>query len=175
MFDSLWNFSVETYQRPGVREACLGLQDDIGADVNILMYCCWRGRMAGEEIGALMAALAPWQLGVVSELRAVRRALKSMLADLGEFSEAAARLRKKVAALELEAEKLQQAMLARHAADHSAGPPSPQAAADNLQHYFARLAKAPNREAHKALAILIAAAFPNFGEGDVNAAIADLR
>jgi len=175
MTDTLWDFSVATYRRPGVQEACLALQDGMDADVNILMYCCWRGRLKREEFELLLAALAPWQYTVVRGLRSVRRALKPMLAELDEFSADAGGLRKKVAALELEAEKLQQAMLGRHAADHAAGPPSPRSAADNLACYFTCLAKAPDGEAQKALKILIGAAFPDDGEEAIEAAIATLK
>ena len=109
-----WDFSLETYRRPGVQEACLKLQDDLGADVNMLLYCCWRGGFADGEMRDLLADLAPWQNGVVHGLRSVRRALKQMVAELGALSKAASGLRNKIAALELEAEKLQHTMLSRH-------------------------------------------------------------
>ena len=147
---SLWNYSLEIYRRPGVQDACLKLQDDMGADVNLLMYCCWRGAMADGEMGALLTQLA-------------------------ELSESAAKLRKKVAAMELEAEKLQQAMMSRHAAKHvETDPPSPQAAGQNLTQYFERMAAPADRDAQNALAILVRAAFPDGGEDDVDAAIAKL-
>ena len=173
---SLWSFSLEVYRRPGVEEACLKLQDDIGADVNILIYCCWRGTLAEGEMAALLPELAPWQSGVVRGLRTVRRILKPMLADMGDLSAAAADLREKIAALELEAEKLQQAMLSRHPANRGeAAPPSPQAAVQNLTQYFEILAKVPDRNARNALETLVRAAFPNAAEDDIKAAIANLK
>ena len=66
---TLWDFSLETYRRPGVEEACWKLQDELGADVNMLFYCCWRGEFVAGEMGALLAVLAPWQDGVVCGLR----------------------------------------------------------------------------------------------------------
>ena len=172
---SLWNYSLEIYRRPGVQDACLKLQDDMGADVNILMYCCWRSAMADGEIGALLTQLAPWQQSVVGGLRGVRRALKPMLTELAELSEPAAKLRKKVAAVEFEAEKLQQAMMSRHAAKHGeTGPPSPQAAVQNLTQYFGYLALPPDGDAQGALETLVRAAFPDGGEDDIDAAIAKL-
>ena len=65
---TLWDFSLETYRRPGVEEACLKLQDELGADVNMLFYCCWRGEFVAGEMGALLAELAPWQDGVLRGL-----------------------------------------------------------------------------------------------------------
>ncbi|MBT3170303.1 MAG: TIGR02444 family protein [Rhodospirillaceae bacterium] len=175
MTDTLWNFSVATYQRPGVQEACLALQDNLGADVNILMYCCWRGALTKGEFDALIAALAPWQSHVVSGLRSVRRALKPMLAELGELADDAAALRRKIAGLELEAEKLQQTMLETHAADNpAASPPSPQTAAQNLALYFQHLQKPLDGQALGALETILGAAFPDADKGGVKAAAAIL-
>ena len=176
MQTSLWDFSLQTYRRRGVQEACLKLQDELGADVNMLFYCCWRGELAGGEMSALLAELAPWQDGVVRELRTVRRTLKPMLAELGGLSEPASGLRKKVAALELEAEKLQHDMLTRHAEAHGeSAPPSPHAAVRNLTQYVGCLAKAPDRDAVSALEKLVEAAFSNAAEVDVKAALAALN
>ena len=38
-----WDFSLEIYAKPGVAQACLALQDECGADVNLLLFCCWAG------------------------------------------------------------------------------------------------------------------------------------
>ncbi len=170
MSGSLWDFALETYQRPGVQEACLKLQDDLGADVNILLYCCWRGGFADGEMRALLADLAPWQSGVVHGLRSIRRTLKPMVAELGALSEPAANLRTKVAALELEAEKLQHTMLSRHSVEHGeTSPPSPQAALQNLTQYFKLLEKAPEGGEKDMLEILVVAAFPDNAEIDIKA------
>ena len=173
---SLWEFSLKTYRRPGVQDACLKLQDDLGADVNMLLYCCWRGGFADGEMRALLADLAPWQSAVVHGLRSVRRTLKPMVAELGELSEAASSLRKKVAALELEAEKLQHAMLARHSVEHGEiSPPSPQAAVQNLTQYFKLLEKAPEGEAQDFLETLIVAAFSGSAADDIKAVVRRAR
>ncbi|MDA0231412.1 MAG: TIGR02444 family protein [Proteobacteria bacterium] len=170
---SLWNFSLETYRRPGVQDACLELQDGVGADVNMLLYCCWRGGFADGEMRKLLAYLAPWQSDVVHGLRSVRRTLKPMVAELGELSKPASSLRTKIAALELEAEKLQHAMLSRHSLEHGeTNPPSPQAAVQNLSQYFKLLEKAPGGEVQDMLKTLVVAAFPDGVEDDIKA---DLR
>ena len=173
---TLWDFSLETYRRPGVEEACLKLQDELGADVNMLFYCCWRGEFVAGEMGALLAELAPWQDGVVCGLRTVRRTLKPMLAELRDLSEPVAGLRRKVAALELEAEKLQQDMLTRHAEEYAKdAPPAPHAAVQNLKQYLRCLTNAPDRNAVNGLETLIEAAFTNAPKGDVKAALAVLN
>ena len=173
MHYSLWDFSLETYQRPGVQQTCLKLQDDLGADVNMLLYCCWRGGFADGEMRALLADLAPWQNGVVHGLRRVRRSLKPMVTELGALSESASSLRNKIAALELEAEKLQHSILSRHSVNYGeTSPPSPQAAADNLTQYFKLLQKAPEEELNDMLETLLVAVCPNSAKEDIKA---DLR
>jgi uncharacterized protein (TIGR02444 family) len=36
--DPFWRFSLDLYGRPGVAPACLALQDEAGADVNLVLY-----------------------------------------------------------------------------------------------------------------------------------------
>ena len=33
-----WRFSLRFYSRPGVASACLALQDEAGADVNVMLF-----------------------------------------------------------------------------------------------------------------------------------------
>ena len=170
MHYSLWDFALETYRRPGVQETCLKLQDDLGADVNMLLYCCWRGEFADGEMRALLADVAPWQNGVIHGLRRVRRTLKPMVAELGELSESASSLRNKIAALELEAEKLQHSMLQRHSVEFGqTSSASPQAAAHNLTQYFKLLQKTQEEELNDMLETLLMAAFPNSAKEDIKA------
>ncbi len=83
-----------------------------------------------------------------------------MLKDLSEQSEVAAQLRKKITNLELEAEKLQQNMMMRLAADHGTkAPPSPNAAAQNLAQYCQLLHKSPDKAALRAIATVIREAY----------------
>ena len=39
-----WRTSLELYAREGVSRALIALQDRRGADVNLLLYCCWTAR-----------------------------------------------------------------------------------------------------------------------------------
>jgi uncharacterized protein (TIGR02444 family) len=110
---NFWSFSLQVYGKPGVAEACIALQDGLGLDVNLLLYCCWHGRACRklDEAGLQRAigAMAGWQREVVKPLRAVRRRLKSGVPPItaGECQA----LRRKVGDLELESERIAQAAL----------------------------------------------------------------
>ena len=108
--EGLWAFSLRTYARPGVAQACLALQDQAGADVNLLLFALWaasRGQsLTAADMARVDAATRPWRDGVVCPLRATRRALKA----LGGTRDAE-RLRDQVKQAELEAERQQQAVM----------------------------------------------------------------
>ncbi|HEY9218729.1 MAG TPA: TIGR02444 family protein, partial [Phenylobacterium sp.] len=40
---SLWDWVVAVYERPGVPEACLTLQDDHGQHTSLLLWAAWTG------------------------------------------------------------------------------------------------------------------------------------
>ncbi|MDM7946099.1 MAG: TIGR02444 family protein [Oceanibaculum nanhaiense] len=127
-----WSFSLDFYGRPGVVDTCLELQDRHGLDVNLVLYCCWRGDILAQgQIQAAIDLTAPWRTEVVQPLRALRRRLKPGFPPFPD-AEALA-LRKRIADAELEAERLQQQAL--DALARNEGPislPSRQAAAANL-------------------------------------------
>src|SRR5262249_46833557 len=108
MSEPLWEFSLALYARPGVPEACLALQDRHGLDVNLVLASLWaatggRGALDGARIAALRDASQAWQEQVVAPLRGVRRRLKG--GPEREF-------REQLKALELEAERIEQGLLA---------------------------------------------------------------
>ena len=108
---AFWNFSIAIYGRPGVREACLRLQDKAGLDVNVLLYCLWRAArgmaLEADDLGARLAALGPWMASAVQPLRNLRRALKAATGLPAE----AAELARQLSALELEAERTAQGLI----------------------------------------------------------------
>ncbi|MFQ5468178.1 MAG: TIGR02444 family protein, partial [Kiloniellaceae bacterium] len=122
---SLWDYSVALYGRAGVEAACLGLQERRGADVNLLLLCCWVGGagrvLRGDEIDRLVATVAPWRVAVIEPLRAVRRRLKAPPGDAP--ADAVGALRARVGKDEIEAEAIEQAMLA-DALFHRPAPPA---------------------------------------------------
>ena len=109
-----WDFSLALYRGPGVEAACIGLQDRLGLDVNLLLYACWiaatgRGRLAREDWTRLIDNTAAWRGQVVEPLRAVRRHLKGR-----DDMPGAASLCDRVKALELDAERAEQLAIAAH-------------------------------------------------------------
>ncbi|MGA0795402.1 MAG: TIGR02444 family protein [Quisquiliibacterium sp.] len=119
--DALWHFSLRIYRAPGVAPACLALQDRYRVDVNLLLCLLWRASL-GDPICSvrlthLESSVAQWRTQLVAPLRELRRELKrSPALD----SAGVPALRDKIKALELDAEHLQQQVLARIAADTAA-------------------------------------------------------
>jgi uncharacterized protein (TIGR02444 family) len=111
----LWDFALGVYMTEGVGPACIALQDRHGADVNVLLFCCWlgasgRGVASPNELGAALAAVEAWNREVVRAIRAVRHRLKGGLppapADLTEA------LRRRIGKIEVDLEHVEQLMLA---------------------------------------------------------------
>jgi len=106
MTNSLWDFALDFYARPGVQAACLRLQD-AGSDVCLLLAGIWLQRRGvactPARLDALQALSAPWQAQVVQPLRDLRRAWKSAAAEDDALDE----LRHQLASLELRAERVQ--------------------------------------------------------------------
>jgi len=110
---SFWEFSLQTYRRAGAEQACLDLQDGSGADVNLLLLCCFVARhgvrLTPSALETLVRQAAVWQREVIGPVRAVRRRLKKPVGSV--LAEAAVPLRKALQEAELEAERLEQEML----------------------------------------------------------------
>jgi uncharacterized protein (TIGR02444 family) len=107
-----WSFSTALYSRPGVKEACLELQE-AGLDVNIALWIVWMvitGREPGGALGQAVELSALWRARVVQPLREARDGLKP--APDFVAPDAAAAFRKQVLGAELEGERLQQLALA---------------------------------------------------------------
>ena len=109
-----WDFSLRFYARPGVAATCLELQDQAGADINVVLYLFFLAsrcrRLDAAETARLDAAVAVWREQVVRPLRAVRRSLKTMLT---QPDDAISRLRDDIKRSELAAEKFQQHTIER--------------------------------------------------------------
>ena len=110
--DSLWSFSVTIYRQPGVSHACLSLQDRLGLDVNVLLFCCWfgctRGPLDGQTFNDALGFSRPWAEEVVHPLRAARTWMKANNCTQPVSQKL---LREKIKTVELEAEHLQQDFL----------------------------------------------------------------
>jgi uncharacterized protein (TIGR02444 family) len=131
-----WRFSLEVYSAPGVKDECLALQDGLGLDVNVVLFAAWLGAeravtIGTAEIADIAALIGDWSTAVVQPLRQARRHLKP-------YRDAAAdpriRLARSVAGVELEAERIEQALLYRWSKERwdSAAPGSVEAARTNI-------------------------------------------
>jgi uncharacterized protein (TIGR02444 family) len=78
--EKFWDFSLEIYAAPGVKEACLEAQDRYGADVNLLLLLLWLDgtglRLSGDGMKALLAVSSDWQQNSLAPHRVRRRAAK---------------------------------------------------------------------------------------------------
>ncbi len=155
-----WTWSLRLYRRPNVAASCVGLQDRAGIEVNLLLFCLWSGSRRVSVSGATMSSALrvsrEWSAAVVRPLRDVRRSLKGP----AQSSATLQSFRRRVAALELEAEHLQQDTLAgllRNGTETDGEPAM--IAADNLALYFRRagIRLAPRDWA--ALKVIVRAAF----------------
>jgi uncharacterized protein (TIGR02444 family) len=135
-----WRYSLRVYARAGVEQACLALQE-AGADVNLLLFCCWQGSQGGtlnkQSLRKAMQAVAVWQQQVVQPLRQARRIIKRGLP--GVASDMSGSLRQRISRVELDAEYLEQLVLAQHATATPQSQPTidpQQIAAVNLKRYL---------------------------------------
>jgi len=158
-----WDFSLRVYGSEGVAPACLVLQDAHGIDVNVLLLCCWlgasgRGAVGSEDIAQIVEAVSAWHREIVRGLRAVRKRLKEPVG--GEDRELALSIRKQVQKIEIDAEHIEQLLLAAAAEalpDAAPGDPAEDARA-NAETYFAHLQINLDDGDHAALQTIVAAA-----------------
>ena len=113
-FARLWRFSLDLYKRDGVAPACLALQDGAGVDVNVMLFLLFAARaqraLDSPDVARIAAAVEGWRDAVVAPLRGARRFLREP-PSMTDRSAALA-LRETLKRAELEAERLEQQMLA---------------------------------------------------------------
>ncbi len=142
---TFWSFTLGLYGKPGVAPALIGLQDRLGLDVNMLLYCCWTGAdgrlLSRDDLKAVEAVAEPWQSEVVRPLRALRRRLKGGFGAMP--AERVQSYRKRVNELEIEGEHIaQNAMGQPPRGERQAGASAAAAVAANLKAYL-KLRHAP--------------------------------
>jgi uncharacterized protein (TIGR02444 family) len=148
MDSKFWGFSLAVYGAEAVEPECLSLQDKFGLDVNLLLLCAYLGAVQGvmltaDDIAAARAEVDSWHDDIVKPLRAARRRLKTVSLLDARIVDAAAQLRTRVKAAELESEYVEQVMLERWAE--------------------ARLAARPRGERRDAIGANVAALFKSYG------------
>jgi uncharacterized protein (TIGR02444 family) len=127
---AFWRFSLAFYERAGVSEALIALQDRAGLDINLVLFAIWigvsgRGRLASEELTTADLLIRPIRTDIVEPLRALRRKLRF-------YSDAdVLHLREGIKALELAAEEAIQKRLGRaiRPTGNAADPAAPVSAA----------------------------------------------
>ncbi|MGB7257598.1 MAG: TIGR02444 family protein [Pseudolabrys sp.] len=125
----LWSFSLAVYGADGVAAECLDLQDRLDLDVNLLLFAAFAGAVGGvtlsaEDLAAATETVAPWHNDVVRTLREARRTLKPLAVDIEDpLRVAATSVRAQVKNAELNAEKIEQAMLWTWGERHFEGRP----------------------------------------------------
>ena len=99
-----WQYSLCLYQAQGVEQYCLEWQNRHGANVNLVLFCCWAGcqglALSQNQLREFEVLIAGWDQQVVQPLRNVRQALKQQQTDDA--------LRQQVFDAELTAEKVVQ-------------------------------------------------------------------
>jgi len=165
---NFWEFSVHTYGLSGVSDACLTLQNRYGADVNMLLYCCWAGRVFGklddESFQRASRFSRSWASNVVSPMRSVRTWMKLDSIERKSVPPSMhAELRNKVKSIELEAEKLQQRVLESSLPKIPDGQVrnQPDCAAANLRRYCQSEAIPVETPSAELLAIILTASMPS--------------
>ena len=141
---AFWQFSLAFYARPGVADACLALQDDTGADVNVMFYVLFLAAQLRQidrvDAAHIDASIKAWREIAVVPLRTLRRRLKTGIEPIAVADTEA--LRSAVKRIELDAERIEQEWLETNVPATTLGTPakSPVAAAQtNLTAYGALL------------------------------------
>ena len=111
-----WQFSLAVYTRDGVAEHCLMLQHRLGLDVNVLLLMLWAARQWGdaptaEQIADADSRISAWRHEIVIPLRQLRTRLKSGPAPAPDAMTDV--LRQDIKRLELDAERMEQEVLAQ--------------------------------------------------------------
>lgn len=135
--DEFWDFSLRFYRNDGVSGSCLALQDDWGADVNVLILACYAAIRGAQFTGVPSDDVAQpagaWRESIVVPIRSARRNLKNTsftasIASLGQF-------KKSLQAVELEAERIQQRLLVEAGCFKPSDLPAPELARLNIEIY----------------------------------------
>lgn len=129
--EQLWQFSLTFY--PRVKSLCLQWQNDLGANVNLLLMLCYLEQQqlsfSAAELQQLAAKLGQFSAQFTQPLRALRH--NSMAAPLSPIQQQT--LKQALLQAELELEKLEQNLLLQHC------PPLVAQAAPLLELYVSQL------------------------------------
>jgi uncharacterized protein (TIGR02444 family) len=108
-------FAITVYRKHDVADACLTLQQELGLDVPVLLFCAWYAGTHGELDEKMLAKVIersrPFSLHVVQPLRQARRWMKQPADSqkaimMAANQEAWQSLREKIKSIEISAELL---------------------------------------------------------------------
>lgn len=101
----LWQYACQFYSQPGVEAALLELQDEHGADINLILQALWLASLGKEWSSDCVPEAYPlWMAQQIQPLRKMRREMKQAWPEQEGF-------RQQVKKLELKAEQVALAML----------------------------------------------------------------
>jgi len=100
---SFWTWALAAYDRPGVAEACLMLQDDHGQQTAYLLWAAFADP-APKALADGAELARHWEREVLGPIRQARRALKPALPPVEDGARLG--LREEVKVIELGAERL---------------------------------------------------------------------
>jgi len=110
--EALWQFSLTLY--PKVQPLCLQWQDDLGANVNLLLLLCYLEQqqlsISRQQLQQLHAELENFSTRFTRPLRQLRRSISESGLDAAMQQQ----LKQTLLANELELERLEQQLLVQH-------------------------------------------------------------
>ena len=153
------------------------MQNDHGADVNMLLYCCWVGAAVGTFDDALFNRAseysARWAENVVTPLREARTWMKHTGCNSDPVPTASCMaLREEIKSVEFAAEKMQQEALDSMVLVERTRDERPEQivedVAANLMRYFECLDIQLANDVRKKLSVIVRAAFPDFDKKTIS-------
>lgn len=142
-----WRFSLRFYALPKVAPACIDLQDNGGADVNLMLVLLFLAesclQVTRQDIARLDDAIGAWREEAVKPLRGLRRRLKEGIGGCPPGTVEG--FRSQIKRMELEAERIEQHWLEREVKGTAlqSAPSRVAAAHTNLAAYDAYLGRLP--------------------------------
>ncbi len=154
-----WRTTLELYAREGVSPALIALQDRRGADVNLMLYCCWtalsgRGRLDAAGLRRAEAAISGWRDEVTLPLRALRTHIKGSPERWA--LEGAPEVRRGVLQAEIASERVTQGILEGMAPAPARSAGGREDARASLETYFEVLGVEPDEGDRAHLATILA-------------------
>ena len=120
METEFWEYSKKLYSK--VSHSFIWLQDFRGLDVNLLLFCCWRGQLgqlfSPTDIRLFCDKVSGIRQNFILPIREARKYLPKI-----EWSIKSKNLKKKLLAIELEGERIEQTILVNSLGSIKKGSP----------------------------------------------------